>query len=181
MNRIFIFHIRSFWARWCPLYMRILIFLVNLDRLDCACIYIFVSTCVFYNYPRDAQDSRGVSVTRAREIVRRLRCNQRCSNMCSRTHLTSADMPWRVYTAGFYIFCFLSREFWLIPSTWSDNAASTRRWIWRQITIRSSDEKETVASMVGLERWYTILLKDYTHVYCLHTSIKHTHQTYRRS
>ena len=34
----------------------------------------------------------------------KLRCNQRYSSMCLRTHLTCADMPWRVYTAGFYIF-----------------------------------------------------------------------------
>ena len=67
---IFIFHIRPFWARWSPLYVRISIFLVNPENLECACIYIFVSTCVFYNYPGDAQDSRGIFVTRAREIVR---------------------------------------------------------------------------------------------------------------
>ena len=167
MNRIFIRHIRSFWARWCPLYMRILIFFgkswesrMRLHIYICAYMRILQLPMRCARLSWDLCDSS--EGDRATEVTLQPRSGARA---CARGPISHArTCHGRVYTTGFYIFCFLSREFWLIPSTWSDNAASTRRWIWRQITIRSSDEKETVASMVGLERWYTILLKDYTHV-----------------
>ena len=78
-------------------------FLANPENLECACIYIFVSTCVFYNYPRDAQDSRGIFVTRAREIVRSYVATSG-ARACARGHISHAQTYHGVCTQLVFIF-----------------------------------------------------------------------------
>ena len=135
---IFIFHIRPFWARWSPLYVRISIFWVNPENLECACIYIFVSTCVFYSYPWDAQDSRGISVTRAREIVRSYVATSG-TRACAWGHISHARTCHGVCTQ--LVFIFFSREFWFMDIgpwnqiSWDQNphglagARTTLEWV----------------------------------------------------
>ena len=65
-------HIRSFLGRWCPLHTRILDNVENPENLECTCIFIFVSTFVFYPM-RCARFSWDLcdSIERDRVILRR--------------------------------------------------------------------------------------------------------------
>ena len=65
-------HIRSFLGRWCPLHTRIMDNVENPENLECTCIFIFVSTFVFYPM-RCARFSWDLcdSIERDRVILRR--------------------------------------------------------------------------------------------------------------